>query len=43
MLYKGFSANMFRRVTGGGRKVGTMMTQGESACSRQQAEMPTRC
>ena len=28
---------------GGGRKAGTIMTQGESACSRQQAETPTGC
>ena len=28
---------------GEGRKAGTIMTQGESACSRQQVEMPTGC
>ena len=35
---------MYRRVwEGGGRKAGTITTQGESACSRQQAETPTGC
>ena len=28
---------------GGGRKAGMITTQGESACSRQQAETPTGC
>ena len=36
------SNNIYRGVWGG-RKVGTITTQGESACSRQQAEMPTGC
>ena len=31
------------RNVGGGRKAGTITTQGESACSRQQAETPTGC
>ena len=36
------SNNMYRGLWGG-RKAGTIMTQGESACSRQQAETPTGC
>ena len=34
---------IYRGVWGGGRKVGTIMTQGKSACSRQQVETPTGC
>ena len=35
--------NYMYRGVWGGHKVGMITTQGESACSRQQAETPTRC